>query len=132
MVVRDVPDFGTGDKIPDPIEFKIDGDSYYAVGETSMGVLFDMADLVKTEGLSNQIDALVSFIQSVLMPESYERLKARLRDSKRPPVSFQVLMNVLNWVMEQQADRPTQQSSSSPASPGATIGISTAGAPLGA
>lgn len=125
-----IPDFGSsvnGEQLP-PIPFMIDGETFYAVPETSMGVLFDMGQLLKVEGLDKQLEALTLFIQSNLLPESFERLKLRMRDPGRPPVTFPQIMRILQYVMEQQAGRPTMPSSPSTEQPPPTGGSSTAGA----
>jgi hypothetical protein len=125
-----IPDFGGTTEVA-PIQFNIDGEPYYAVGETSAGVLLDMGEMLKVEGLGNQISALTVFIQALLLPDSFERLKARLRDNKKSPISFQQLMRIIEYVMERQADRPTQQPSPSSASSTPIVTSSTVGAQVG-
>jgi hypothetical protein len=108
--VNDVPDFGNDEDSGAPVEFKIDGETFYASTEQPAGLLFDVASATKSKDLESQINMLGSFLEMMLVPESYERLKARMRDKTRP-VTFKQVVRIMEWLMEQYAGRPTQQSS---------------------
>ena len=122
-----MPDFGVVDVEP-PIPFKIDGEVFYAVGNQPAAVLFDMADMGEAKELNQQIRLLTAFIQGLLLPESFERLKLKMRDPAKP-IGFKQLMTMIQWLMEQYGNRPTQPSPSSPQPSVATNPTSTATAP---
>jgi hypothetical protein len=111
-----IPDFGSmGQAVANPIPFRIDGEVFYAVGSQPAGVLFDMADLGEVKGFDAQVRLLSQFVQSLLVPESFERLKIKMRDPINP-FGFTNLMRMIQWLMEQYSNRPTQPSPPSPQS----------------
>lgn len=111
-----IPDFGSmGQAVANPIPFRIDGEVFYAVGSQPAGVLFDMADLGEVKGFDAQVRLLSQFVQSLLVPESFERLKIKMRDPVNP-FGFTNLMRMIQWLMEQYSNRPTQPSPPSPQS----------------
>jgi hypothetical protein len=108
-------DFTTVRK-PD-LEFTIDEDVFYAVGDVPGGTVLDLAALADgTEG-ANKINAINEFLDNVLMPDSAELFAERLRDPSNP-ISFQQTISVFEWLLEEymggeEAERPTQGPSSS-------------------
>jgi hypothetical protein len=108
--VEKAPDFGEDVVDAKRIPFKINEEVFWAVPHQPAALLFDLAAAVKETSLEGQINALATFMQTMLVPESYERLKERMRDTERP-VSFPQLMRIMEWLMEQYSGRPTQQSS---------------------
>lgn len=73
----------------------------------------------ETETYQEQHNALKQALSLVLLDESYERFQARLRD-KTNPIEDSQMSDVILWLLEEYAGRPTQpspDSSDGPASP---------------
>lgn len=125
-----IPDFGTVEDQKPPLIFMIHGETFSALPTQPAGVLFDLAEMSEAKTVKEQIDLFSAFLGAMLVPESWERLKLRMRDAVRP-VTMAELMRMIEWLMEQYGGRPTQGSTLSSASPDASGTTLTAGVPLG-
>ena len=112
------PDLGADFAFRHPIPFKIHGEIFHGVPDLPAGMLFDMAsmfsDVKGGSGIGTQFETLDRFFQLLLVPESYERFKERMRDPERP-ITIGIMMAVMRYLIEQMTGRPTEQSSSSSA-----------------
>lgn len=129
-IVHDpVPDFGMGGQTVPPIPFKIDGEMFYAVGSQPASLIFDLAAMSEGgQDMNTQVKTFTTLIQGMLVPESFERLKAKMRDPLNP-LSWAQMMKLIEWLMERYGNRPTTPASSSPQPSVATNLTSTVGAP---
>lgn len=99
------------------LEFQINDDVFYAVGDTPGGVVLDLAEMAdKSEGQA-KTSAITDFLDSVLLPESAVLFSTRLRDPENP-ITFAQIVSVFEWLLEEymggvEAGRPTQEVSSS-------------------
>src|SRR5262245_15927878 len=112
--VQEVPDFGSAMEAKHPIPFKIDGEMFYGQPSLPAGVLFDMVEMVNSTDQAAQIKMLNAFLEAMLVPESFERLKARIRDQHNP-VSVAQVMKITEYLMRAASCGPTMQPSASPA-----------------
>lgn len=100
----------------DPIQFRIDNDVFHAPARIPAQTLIEFTR--KFEGLgedsdiSKTIEAFMSTIELVLLPDSAELFKRRMGD-KTNPISMDQVNDVVPWLMEQYGLRPTQSSEDS-------------------
>jgi hypothetical protein len=121
----------TAENTPDPIEFRLDPDTFRAFGAITTGTLQEIGDVVTglaspdgptgpdgqatTAGLAAiiaRVEIVLTAFDSLLEPESAARFRARAA-SKTNPVDFRVLLSILTWLIEQYTNRPTEPSSNS-------------------
>lgn len=121
----------------DPIEFdlefeKTDGapevHSFKAHSVIDAGASLAMGSLIKYDERGRQVtdlNAVTRYFEKVLLPGEYPRLSALLeRDDLFIP--FQLLADVMGWLVEEQSGRPTKRSKPSSAGPRSTGRGSTA------
>jgi hypothetical protein len=108
-VTEDMMDFSLP---PRNLKFKVDNDIFEAVPElaTEQALRFaDDAEVMEDESSTAQqrLDVVKKLFHLVLLPESAERLIARLSDPANPigPERFQ---KILMYLMEQYGLRPTE------------------------
>jgi len=105
----------TADRKPD-LEFKINDDVFYALGDAPGGVILDLADMSDDEK-ANRNSAIMEFLDTALLPESAELFAERMRDPENP-ITFAQLLSIFEWLIDEyaggeEADRPTKGPSSS-------------------
>jgi hypothetical protein len=110
-----------------PIPFKVTGEVFYAVGSQPAGILLDLAKLNQTKDMGSQVNSVLRLLEGSLIPESFERFKARMYSTDRP-ITLQHLNAVIAFIMEAQTKYPTQPSSPSPVvspttGPSSTVGV---------
>jgi hypothetical protein len=103
------------------IRFTIDGDRFEAAPAVPAEVLVEFANRFSgtSAGVGDSADTfgtVMSVLELVLVPESYERLRARAGDRVNP-VEIDQLSDVILWLLEQYGLRPTQPPSSSATGP---------------
>jgi hypothetical protein len=103
------------------IRFTIDGDRFEAAPAVPAEVLVEFANRFSgtSAGVGDSADTfgtVMSVLELVLVPESYERLRARAGD-RANPVEIDQLSDVILWLLEQYGLRPTQPPSSSATGP---------------
>lgn len=105
------------------LNFTIDGEEFEAApglpGDIYAEFVTTYTSTGDTDTYQQQHDALKQALALVLLDESYERFQARLRDKTRPIEDAQ-MSDVVLWLLEEYAGRPTQpspDSSDGPASP---------------
>jgi hypothetical protein len=105
------------------LDFTIEGDVFEAAPALPGDVFAEFVTTYNgtsdTETYQEQHDLLKSALQLALLPESWERFAARLRD-KANPIDDDQMADVILWLLEEYGMRPTQpspDSSDGPASP---------------
>lgn len=105
------------------LDFTIDGDLFEAAPALPGDVFAEFVTLyngrIDTEEYQQQHDLLKQALSLVLLPDSYERFAARLKD-RANPIDDDQMSDVVMWLLEEYAMRPTQPSppsSDGPASP---------------
>lgn len=105
------------------LNFTVDGEEFEAApalpGDIYAEFVTIYSSTADTETYQDQHDALKRALSIVLLDESYERFQTRLRD-KTNPIEDGQMSDVILWLLEEYAGRPTQpspDSSDGPASP---------------
>ena len=97
-----------------PVEFDVDGETFFAAPVMPTQAVLDVADLAVKESVAERASAISGFLDAVLLPESAVRFAARLRDPERP-IGIEDAVAVVNWLIEDvYAMRPTVPSSGFP------------------
>jgi hypothetical protein len=106
-----------------PLAFTIDDDHFEATAALPGDVFAEFVTTYngtsETETYQQQHDLLKAALQMVLLPASWERFAARLRD-KTNPIDDDQMSDVIIWLLEEYGMRPTrpsQDSSDGSASP---------------
>ncbi len=103
--------------------FTIDDDTFEAASTLPGDIYAEM--VVKYDGIDNvdayqgQHDLIKDALQLALLPESFERFSARMKD-RANPIDDGQMADVVMWLLEEYGLRPTQPSqpsSDGPASP---------------
>jgi hypothetical protein len=105
------------------LDFTIEDDTFEAAPALPGDVFAEFVTLYNstgdTETYQQQHDLLKQAIELALLPESWERFAARLKDKERP-IDDDQMSDVVLWLLEEYGMRPTQpspDSSDGPASP---------------
>jgi hypothetical protein len=106
-------DFGDGGDVnTEPITFKLLGEEFTArpaiQGRTLLNIVAD-ADSDDTGKVATVIP---TFFEKALLPESYARFQALTEDPDRI-VTTEKLGEIIGWLVEEYASRPTQEPSRS-------------------
>lgn len=109
-----IMDFVTARKI---VRFKIDGELFEGVPEIPGELMLEYgvkSALLSKDDLTTdeQLSIIKALMGIMVMPESFERLVARLRD-RTNPLTIETFMKVMNWLFTQYAGRPTTPDSDS-------------------
>jgi hypothetical protein len=125
--VTEIKDFTKLDKKPN-LEFKIDEDTFTAIGTAPAMAILDVAAVNKAEDL-DKIVILLGFLDKVLLPGSAIRFAERL-GSAEDPISIDQATSIAVWLMEEAygPDRPTEAPSPSQNGSGSDGQSSTDGA----
>lgn len=97
-------------------KFQIDGDVFEAAPAIPGDVLAEFGtrfDSFSREPGADRLSILSDALELILFPESFARLKTRLRDQTNP-VELAQLSDIIVWLLEEYGLRPTQPSSASP------------------
>ena len=105
------------------LDFTIEGDTFDAApalpGDVFAEFVTFFNDTATTETYQQQHDLLKRALELALLPESWQRFSARLKD-KTNPIDDDQMSDVILWLLEEYGMRPTQpspDSSDGPASP---------------
>lgn len=101
-------DFGTPDTSNlEGISFKLFGEEFHCRPQIPGKVMIDLA--AKTADENNaaaNATVITDFFTTVLVGDSVERFNALIEDPDRV-VTIDQLMDIVSWLMEQYAERPT-------------------------
>lgn len=99
---------GTGDKVTEPLTFKLYEEEFHCVPEVQGRVILNLV----ADGAGGDPAAssrmIATFFENVLEDESYTRFDALLND-KHKVVSVETLSEIVSWLMEEYGNRPNQQ-----------------------
>lgn len=105
------------------LDFTIDDDTFEAAAVLPADVLVEFVTLyngtAESGSIADNIGLLKQALELTLLPESWTRFSARLKD-KTNPIDDDQLSDVILWLLEEYGMRPTkpsQPSSDGPASP---------------
>lgn len=104
-------DFGSGSNSSTPVEpinFKLHGEEFSCIPEIPGKTVLNLVAKTSTENPADSADAITDFFKTVLTEESRERFDALSVDPQRI-VTMQTLSEVLEWLVEQYTDRPTER-----------------------
>lgn len=104
-------DFGSGsnDGAPvEPVTFKIHGEEFTCIPEIPGKTVLNLVAKSGGEDPAQSADAVTGFFKTVLTEESNVRFDALAEDPNRI-VSMQTLTDIIEWLVEQYTDRPTER-----------------------
>lgn len=101
-------DFGTPNTDDlEPISFRLFGEDFNCRPQIPGKVMLDMAaKTADEENAAANAAVITDFFNVILMGDSLERFNALAEDPDRV-VTIEQLMEIVSWLMEQYADRPT-------------------------
>lgn len=106
-------DFGDGGDVnTEPINFKLLGEDFSARPALQGRVLLDLVADSDSEDTATVAQVIPTFFKAALLPESWERFQALTEDPDRI-VTTEKLGEIIGWLMEEYASRPTKESSPS-------------------
>lgn len=88
------------------VTFKIDGVDYTANEPDPMQVAMLMAAFGRYSTEPDQIAGVIDFFVGVLEPDSHRRIVQRLLDP-RDPFGLEQVQEIMKWMLEMWAGRPT-------------------------
>lgn len=108
-------DFGSPVNIAEvePLNFKIYDEEFSCYPEIQGKVVLELAALSDSDDSAENAGAILKFFSRVLLPESHTRFEDLISDPNRI-VSVQLLTEILQWLVEEYTNRPTQGSEHSP------------------
>jgi hypothetical protein len=91
------------------LTFKLYGEDFECYPEMQGKTLLEFVRNSSSDDITESISAITDFFSKVLVPESFEKFES-LADDPNKIISISTLTEIVSWVMEQYADRPTQGS----------------------
>lgn len=102
-------DFGAGSSvITEPLSFKLHGEEFECYPAMQGKVLLDFIAKSSNEDNAAMASIITDFFEKILKPESFERFNTLLDDPNRV-VTVESLGEITAWLLEEYAQRPTQQ-----------------------
>lgn len=99
-----------------PLKFTIDGEEFTAASSIPGDMMVQVAKFLESTDMAEQVDVIVTFLDSVLVPESATRFAARFKSAENP-ITIDVAADVVMYLIEQLQSRPTGPASDSPSQP---------------
>jgi hypothetical protein len=93
----------------EPLVFKLYGEEFSCIPVLPGKTLLEFAEASDSENGSESAKAIISFFRKVLVSESWERFEILAEDPNRI-VTVETLADIIGWIVEAYADRPTQGS----------------------
>jgi hypothetical protein len=100
----------------DPVVFSIDEKTLRAYRPTEGQLAMLMMSLARHNSEATKIAGAIDFFVSIMDQESYTYLADRLQ-SRDNPIALEEITNVVQWLIEEWAGRPTPSPSASTPSP---------------
>jgi hypothetical protein len=100
------------DEASEWLEFKVDGVECKATRPTPAQVAYLTAALHKRAAIETQIAGAINFCMAIMDNDTSAYLSDKLLDSA-DPFDLENLQEIIQWLMEEWAGRPTQPSSDS-------------------
>lgn len=104
-------DFGSGSnngEVAEPITFKIHGEEFTCIPEIPGKTVLNLVAKSGGDNPADSADAVTGFFKTVLTEESMIRFDILAEDPNRI-VSMQTLTEIIEWLVEQYTDRPTER-----------------------
>jgi hypothetical protein len=105
-------DFGSGasngSTESEPLTFKLHDEEFTCRPEIPGKTVLNLVAKSSSEDPGETATAITGFFKTVLVAESYERFDILSEDPDRL-VSMETLSNIIEWLVEQYTDRPTQR-----------------------
>ena len=104
-------DFGSSNSSADaePISFKLAGEDFHCRPQIPGKVMLDLASKTGDEENPTQSARMIDeFFRIALLPESHERFTALTLDPDRI-ITMEQLMEIVSWLVEVYAERPTSR-----------------------
>lgn len=111
-------DFGSpdADVEHEAISFKVYGEEFFCHPVIPGKILLRFVKMSNSDDAGQTAQAIDEFFKHALVAESYERFEALTNDPERL-VTVETLAAIIQWIVEEQSNRPTQ--GSEPSSTGA-------------
>ncbi len=94
----------------EPVDFKLYGETFSCRPRIPGKVMLEFAKRTSDEeNAGENAGVLLDFFKTVLFDDSYVRFDAIISDPDKA-VSLDSLMEIVSWLMETYAERPTQRS----------------------
>jgi len=111
--------FSSKPKVQTPVTFELDGEDFEARAAIPGAKLLDfIADADSDDG-GRASQALIDFMESVIIKDHQERFRALIRDEDRP-IEIELLAEICEWLVGEYASRPTESPSARFDTPSAT------------
>ena len=103
-------DFGAGAAgQTEPVTFKLHGEEFTCQANVPGKVLLDLVEKAAQDETGASGAVMVNtFFKAVLLPESYERFDILAKNPDKI-VTVETLGQIVEWLMEQYAERPTER-----------------------
>lgn len=104
-------DFGSPDANVEyeAISFKVYGEEFFCHPVIPGKILLRFVKMSNSENAAQTAEAIDEFFKHALVSESYDRFEALTNDPARL-VTVETLAEIIQWIIEEQSDRPTQGS----------------------
>lgn len=111
--------FTSKPRIQTPVTFELDGEAFTAKPAIPGALLLDfIADADSDDG-GRAAQALIDFVTNVIVPDDRERFTQLVRDEERI-VEIETLAEVVEFLVEEYASRPTESPADSSVGSAAT------------
>jgi len=107
-----------------PVTFTLEGETFTCLPDPPGAVLTDFLGDASSDQPGRSAPALVNFITAVMVEEDVERFLAHVH-SKEVVIEIETLGEIVTWLIEEYADRPTARPSHSVGGPPTTTPTST-------
>jgi hypothetical protein len=104
-------DFGAGASNSTPAEkitFKLHDEEFECIPEIPGKTILDLVSKSSGDDPGESAGVVTGFFKTVLTPESNERFDVLAADPVRI-VTMETLSNIIEWLVEQYTDRPTER-----------------------
>lgn len=95
------------------LTFKLYGEEFVCYPQMQGKTLLQFVEITASEDEAASAAAILKFFSKVLVPESFERFE-KLADDPNKIISVETLVEIVGWITEQYADRPTKGPEHSP------------------
>lgn len=102
-------DFGSPDAgvEHEAISFKVYGEEFFCRPVIPGKILLRFVKMSNSDDAGQTAQAIDEFFKHALLPESYDRFEALTNDPERL-ITVDTLAQIIQWIVEEQSDRPTQ------------------------
>lgn len=109
----------------EPLDFTVGGDVFRVYPPTTAMFALFMSSQADNREVTDHIAGLVDFLDNMLDPDDRIKFRRCLLDREHP-LEFEMMQDIVEWLVEEWSARPTEQQSDSPSPPPSTGPKSTA------